>query len=73
VALEHAEEVILCEALIDALTFWSAGYRHVTSAYGVEGVTEELVEAVVSSGARVKIAFDRDEAGERGAERWRSG
>jgi DNA primase len=69
VALEHAEEVIVCEALIDALTFWSAGYRHVTSAYGVEGVTEELVEAVVSSGARVKIAFDRDEAGERGAER----
>ncbi|MBK8939522.1 MAG: hypothetical protein IPM79_18360 [Polyangiaceae bacterium] len=44
VALEHAEEVIVCEALIDALTFWSAGYRHVTSAYGVEGVTEELVE-----------------------------
>ncbi len=69
VALEHAEEVIVCEALIDALTFWSAGYRHVTSAYGVEGVTEELVEAVVASGARVKIAFDRDEAGERGAER----
>ncbi|MBK8938277.1 MAG: toprim domain-containing protein [Polyangiaceae bacterium] len=68
-ALEHAEEVIVCEALIDALTFWSAGYREVTSAYGVEGVTEELVEAVVASGARVKIAFDRDEAGERGAER----
>ncbi|MBK6513484.1 MAG: hypothetical protein IPG04_04985 [Polyangiaceae bacterium] len=40
-----------------------------TSAYGVEGVTEELVEALVASGARVKIAFDRDEAGGAGAER----
>ena len=34
-------EVILCEALIDALTFWCAGYRNVTAAYGVEGFTGE--------------------------------
>jgi len=27
-------EVILTEALIDALTFWCAGYRNVTAAYG---------------------------------------
>jgi DNA primase len=62
------EELILCEALIDALTFWCAGLRNVTSAYGVEGVTDELIEAIKASGvARVLIAFDRDEAGERGA------
>ena len=62
------EELIVCEALIDALTFWCAGYRNVTSAYGVEGVTDELIEAIKASGAaRVLIAFDRDEAGERGA------
>ena len=30
-----------CEALIDALTFWCAGYRNVTSSYGVEGFTSE--------------------------------
>ena len=36
-------EVIVCEALIDALTFWTAGYRNVTSCYGVNGLTEELL------------------------------
>jgi len=62
------EELILCEALIDALTFWCAGLRNVTSVYGVEGVTDELIEAIQASGlARVLIAFDRDDAGERGA------
>jgi DNA primase catalytic core len=62
------EELIVCEALIDALTFWCAGLRNVTSAYGVEGVTDELIEAIKAAGvARVLIAFDRDEAGERGA------
>jgi DNA primase len=62
------EELIVCEALIDALTFWCAGMRNVTSAYGIEGVTDELVEAIQAAGIkRVLIAFDRDEAGERGA------
>lgn len=62
------EELIVCEALIDALTFWCAGYRNVTSAYGIEGVTDELIAAIQAAGIqRVLIAFDRDEAGERGA------
>ena len=67
-ALQASREVILCEALIDALTFWCAGYRNVTSAYGTEGFTEEHVEAFKRHGTeRVLIAYDRDEAGERGA------
>ena len=62
-------EIILCEALLDALTFWSAGYRNVTSCYGVNGMTDELMSALKTSGAqRILIAFDRDEAGDRGAE-----
>jgi DNA primase catalytic core len=69
-AVQASKEIILTEALIDALTFWSAGYRHVTSAYGIEGVTDELIEAFQRFGTqRVLIAFDRDEAGERGAEK----
>ena len=60
-------EVILCEALIDALTFWCAGYRNVTAAYGVEGFTADHMAAFKAHGIkRVLIAFDRDEAGERG-------
>ena len=67
--LEGQSEIILCEALIDALTFWAAGYRNVTSCYGVNGLTDELLAALKSSGAqRILIAFDRDEAGDRGAE-----
>jgi len=67
-ALAASREIILCEALIDALTFWCAGYRNVTSAYGIEGFTDEMLDAFKQHGTqRVLIAFDRDEAGERGA------
>ena len=34
-ALEASKEIILCESLIDALTFWCAGFRNVTASYGV--------------------------------------
>ena len=64
------EEVILCEALLDALTFWSAGYRNVTSAYGIEGFTDEILAAFQRHGIRrVLIAYDADEAGNSAAEK----
>jgi DNA primase catalytic core len=67
-ALIAQKEIILCEALIDALTFWCAGYRNVTSAYGIEGFTDDMLEAFKRYGTqRVLIAYDRDEPGERGA------
>jgi DNA primase catalytic core len=69
-ALAASPAVILCEALIDALTFWCAGYRNVTSAYGVEGFTAEHLDAFKRHGVgQVLIAFDRDEAGDKGAEK----
>jgi len=67
-ALEASREVILCESLIDALTFWCAGLRHVTTAYGTNGLTDDHWDAFGRFGTeRVLIAFDRDEAGERAA------
>lgn len=67
-ALQANKEIILCEALIDALTFWCAGYRNVTSAYGIEGFTDGMLAAFKAHGTqRVLIAYDRDEPGERGA------
>jgi len=67
-ALAAGKEIILCEALIDALTFWCAGFRNVTSAYGTEGFTEDILAAFKRYGTgRVLIAYDRDEAGERAA------
>ncbi len=69
-ALAASREIILTESLIDALTFWCAGYRNVTAAYGVEGFTDELLAAFKTHGTkRVLIAYDRDEAGERAAEK----
>jgi len=65
-----SREVILCEALLDALTFWENGLRNVTAAYGVEGFTGEMENAFVAARvAVVYIAFDRDEAGDIGAEK----
>ena len=68
IALQVSKEIILCESLIDALTFWCAGYRHVTASYGVNGFTEDLRAAFDKyRTARVYIAYDRDDAGERAA------
>lgn len=67
-ALQASKEIILCEALIDAPTFWCAGYRNVTASYGVEGFTEDHLAAFQRYGTeRVLIAYDRDEAGEKAA------
>jgi DNA primase len=66
--LANTEEVILCESLIDALTFWRWGFRHVTSSYGANGFTDELLQCFVDQGIkRVLIAYDRDDAGDTAA------
>lgn len=66
--LESGQPVILCEALIDALTFWCAGYRNVTASYGIEGFTADHLATFERAGtSEVLIAYDRDEAGERAA------
>jgi DNA primase len=58
-ALAAAEEVIVCESLIDALSFWAHGQRHVTSAYGTQGFTAEHLAALKDTEvSRVLIAFD---------------
>jgi DNA primase catalytic core len=69
-ALAGSKEIILCEALLDAMTFWVAGHRHVLTSYGVSGFTEAHRAALRLYGTeRVLIAYDADEAGERAAER----
>ena len=67
-AFAGAGEIILCEALIDAMSFWHAGYRNVSASYGIEGFTDDHLQAFKAHGVRrILIAYDRDEAGERGA------
>jgi DNA primase len=63
-------DVILCEALIDALTVWCAGFTNVTSSYGIEGFTGDILQSFKDNAIeRVLIAYDRDEPGERAAEK----
>jgi DNA primase len=68
--LAAGKEIILCEALIDALTFWCYGFRNVTASYGINGFTKEHLEAFKRFGTeRVLVAYDRDEAGENAAKK----
>ncbi|MFS8064482.1 MAG: toprim domain-containing protein, partial [Luteimonas sp.] len=68
-ALQQYEEIILCEALIDALTFWQAGYHNVTASYGTAGFTPDHIDAFQRHGTkRVLIAYDRDDAGDKAAD-----
>jgi DNA primase catalytic core len=67
-ALDVSKEIILCESLIDALTFWCAGFRNVTASYGIGGFTDDHRAAFRRHGIqRVWIAYDRDDAGEKAA------
>jgi DNA primase len=67
-ALGAATEVIVCESLIDALSFWAHGQRHVTAAYGTQGFTAEHLAALKEHEVgRVLIAYDRDDAGDAAA------
>ena len=63
------KEWLLCEALIDALTLWCAGFRNVTAAYGVNGFTPDhwrLIEEAKPE--RIILCFDNDPAGNVAAE-----
>lgn len=63
--LEGCKEVILCESLFDAMTFWVAGYTNVTCSYGTSGFTDEHLVLFKELGIeRVLIAYDRDSAGD---------
>ncbi|MCY2990821.1 MAG: toprim domain-containing protein [Planctomycetota bacterium] len=63
------KEILLCESIINALTFWCAGYRHVTASYGLDGFTDEHRAALERWGVRrVLIAYRRNELGDRAAE-----
>ncbi|MBC8951172.1 CHC2 zinc finger domain-containing protein [Xenorhabdus sp. TS4] len=67
-ALMASKSLILCESLIDALSFWVAGHRPVTAAYGVNGVTADHWQAFAQYGIKqVLIAFDNDSAGNEAA------
>ncbi|RHX82928.1 CHC2 zinc finger domain-containing protein [Leptospira stimsonii] len=61
-------ELVLCESILDALTFWENGIRNVTCSYGIEGFTETLFERILEKQTRkIYIAYDADAPGDKGA------
>ncbi len=68
--LVNHPEVILCESLIDAMTFWVHGFKHVTCSYGTQGFTDEHLQCFKELNIqRILIAYDRDESGDLGCEK----
>ncbi len=66
----NQKEIILCESLIDAMTFWVNGFKNVTASYGTSGFTKDhLALFKCLNIERVLIAYDRDEAGNTAAEK----
>ena len=63
------KEWLLCEALLDALTLWAAGFRNVTASYGVNGFTPDhwrLLDELKPE--RLILLYDNDGAGNAAAE-----
>ncbi|MGH8021014.1 MAG: CHC2 zinc finger domain-containing protein, partial [Opitutaceae bacterium] len=64
----RSAEVIVTEGIIDALAWWCAGYRHVTTAYSAKRLPDELLDALLAAKVkRVFLSFDRDASGDTGA------
>ncbi len=60
--------LVLCEAPLDALTLWANGIKHCCAAWGTQGFTADHLAALRAANVReVRIAFDRDESGDKGA------
>ena len=63
-------EIILCESIIDALTFIRHGMENATCIYGTQGFTAELFEAIKAANLdAVRLAYDADPSGEKSAQR----
>lgn len=65
-AFKACDEIILCEALIDAMSFWVNGFKNVTSIYGTSGFSDDIKSSFEQGSIKkVFLAFDRDEAGDK--------
>ena len=62
-----SRDLILCESVLDAMTFCRHGMDSATCAFGTGGMNEDLGEALKARKTEtVRIAYDSDKAGEKG-------
>ncbi len=68
-ALMH-KTLILCESLIDAMSFWVNGFENTTAAYGTEGFTDNIRQMILQTNIeKLYLAYDRDIAGNKAAKK----
>ena len=61
-------EVVLVGSVLDALSVWSAGFRHVVAVAGPEGFDRTHLDVLCEAGVeRVLLGFRRDDTGHRAA------
>lgn len=61
-------EVIVAESVLDALVWWSAGYRHVLAPGGPDGLPADVADQLIAAGVtRVLLAQARTPDGEQAA------
>jgi hypothetical protein len=66
-ALAESKEVLLCEAVLDGLTLWAAGFRNTVATCGASAFGPEHLAAFRRHGTeRVLLAFDEDDGGHAG-------
>ena len=64
-ALNH-KEIFLCESIIDALSIMSLGYPNVTTSFGINGFTDEMLNLLKEKGVKkVYICYDSDRQAEK--------
>lgn len=64
-AVEVSKELIVAKSIVDALTFWCAGYRNVTCAVGDGMFTDDHLKILIPyAPKRVLIAFDATPEGD---------
>ena len=62
-ALGQSPEIILCESILDALTFVRHGMEAATCIYGTQGFTDESFEAIKAANLdAVRLAYDADDS-----------
>ncbi len=62
---KSADEIILTESIIDALSLYNAGFKNVTASYGTSGWTESHLKLLRESDIKtIYIAYDNDESGD---------
>jgi len=68
-AVKRSKELVWCESFFDALAFIKNGFHATSTSYGVSGFTREMRDAMLEHEVkRILIAYDADDAGDRGAD-----